>query len=65
MRTWVGILGVLLVSAGVCQGQTCFGVSFDEPSVCSEHGVCVDEDVCECESGWTGDACDTFNDSDG
>ena len=64
MKTWVAILGVLLVSGSVCHGQTCFGVAFDDPSVCSGHGVCVDEDVCQCDSAWTGDACDSPADSD-
>ncbi len=27
--------------------------------------VCVDEDLCQCDSAWTGDACDRPADSDG
>ncbi len=65
MRTLLVILGVVLVSANVCQGQTCFGFNPEDPSVCSGHGICADEDQCVCDSGWSGDVCDTFDDTDG
>ncbi len=57
MRTCLAILGVLLVSTNVCQGQTCFGLNPDDPSVCSGNGICVAQDTCQCGYGWIGIDC--------
>jgi len=38
---------------------TCFGISKDDPSVCSGHGECTSQDTCVCDVGWTGADCST------
>ena len=57
MRTCLAILGVVLVSANVCQGHTCCGLNPDDPSVCSGNGICVAQDTCQCGYGWIGADC--------
>jgi len=64
MRTSLVVFGILLISGNVCEGHASLGLNPDDPSVCSEHGVCVDQDLCQCDSGWQGEACDTPADSE-
>jgi len=39
---------------------SCFGIAAtNATAVCSAHGTCVNTNKCNCNSGWTGDSCDT------
>jgi hypothetical protein len=40
-----------------CQFHSCYGFNETEVSVCSEHGICVGMNLCECVDGWTGATC--------
>ena len=64
MRTFLAVFGILFISPNLCQAHTCFDIPSDDPSVCSAHGLCVDQDLCQCDSGWLGQACATPADSD-
>jgi hypothetical protein len=44
--------------AGGCI-YSCFGITYNNPSVCSGHGNCVSTDTCICDSGWIGADCST------
>jgi alpha-tubulin suppressor-like RCC1 family protein len=54
---------ITAVSAGsthtlfLYDGLSCFGVLFDDPSVCSWHGTCNATDVCDCQPGYSGEDC--------
>jgi hypothetical protein len=39
------------------QAQTCFGLSYDDPQVCSANGACIGQDTCVCYNGWEGALC--------
>jgi hypothetical protein len=53
-RTIIGIVDLYTDSC------SCFGYDASDPLACSSHGVCVSNDVCVCESGWTGTQCDEW-----
>lgn len=38
----------------------CFGIASNDDVVCSSHGSCVAEDICDCEAGYTGFECEHF-----
>ncbi len=39
---------------------SCFGYLADEYFVCNRHGVCIDADACNCETGYSGDSCEAW-----
>ncbi|MFC1591261.1 thrombospondin type 3 repeat-containing protein [Thermodesulfobacteriota bacterium] len=52
-------------SVNGCPALTCDGVLADDSLVCSGHGECVLQDVCQCEAGYEGPDCfDEIPDSD-
>jgi hypothetical protein len=40
-----------------CSLWTCNNISNTDPDVCSQHGECIDFDVCQCDCGWEGEWC--------
>ncbi|MCP3876982.1 MAG: hypothetical protein GY701_01105 [Sulfitobacter sp.] len=36
---------------------SCYGIESTDPEVCNAHGVCVDQDSCQCEVGFGGPDC--------
>ena len=37
--------------------RACFGLTAEDPTVCSGHGSCTDVDQCKCDEGWMGIDC--------
>lgn len=37
----------------------CYGIEFNESTVCNENGICTNEDECSCNDYATGDECET------
>jgi len=57
---FLNILTVFILcamSTSEAQAYQCYGTPYDDPNVCSGHGICVAENDCDCDSGWTGDDC--------
>jgi len=44
-------------SAGVVYAFQCFGIDPNDPNVCSGHGVCMEQDICSCQTGYYGIDC--------
>src|SRR5690606_25170841 len=38
-------------------GHFCFGKQKNDPQVCSQKGMCIDTDLCNCTIGWVGNEC--------
>jgi PKD repeat protein len=55
----IGVFENYAYAPQVSYAPTCNGILATNPHVCSVHGDCVDVDVCECASGWTGVDCST------
>jgi len=39
----------------------CYGISFDNSTVCSGHGTCLTEDSCSCQPSYSGDQCEIYS----
>lgn len=39
---------VILVTEATTAEKTCFGISEDDPMVCSARGTCIESDTCAC-----------------
>lgn len=50
-------LSITVVAPIVTPVISCFGIEAVDVAVCSEHGTCVDNDICDCELGFTGPDC--------
>jgi len=46
-----------IVNAAVTFADVCFGLQASDSSVCSGHGKCVGQDICECSQGYRGSEC--------
>jgi Notch-like protein len=53
------VMAILLFFASSAEADIlmCFGLPFDDPAVCTEHGVCIAQDTCDCLPGWAGSDC--------
>jgi hypothetical protein len=49
----------LLLASNAEAADTCFGLPFDDPGVCSGHDVCVAPDTCACDVGYVGSSCES------
>lgn len=52
------VAATLAIASHAEAQTTCFGLADTDPLVCSGHGVCVAQDTCVCEVGYSGAGCE-------